>query len=124
MYDKSLITEGLHNIENSLLHVLERTAMIKTVDDFMLTPAGTDLLDIAAIRLLAVGEEIKKIDRRTGGELLSKYPDVKWKEIMGMRDFIAHAYFSIDAMVVFDTLQNNIQPLLLTIQQMIADLEE
>ena len=43
---------------------------------------------------------------------------------MGFRDFIAHAYFHIDASVVFDTIQNNIHPLLKTIQQIIADLEK
>ena len=41
---------------------------------------------------------------------------------MGFRDFIAHAYFHIDAAVVFDTLQNNIHPLLATVQQIITDL--
>jgi uncharacterized protein with HEPN domain len=124
MYDKSLVISGLRNIKESLLHVLDRTSSIKTVADFFSTPAGVDMLDIATIRLMAVGEEIKKIDKRTGGELLSQYPHIDWKNIMGMRDFIAHTYFRIDAAVIFDTLQNNIQPLLTTIQQMMADLEE
>ncbi|MEN6589212.1 MAG: hypothetical protein ABFC30_06140 [Proteiniphilum sp.] len=58
----------LHNIEKSLLHILDRTSWIETVDDFFKTPAGVDALDIAAIRLMAVGEEIKKIEKRSGGE--------------------------------------------------------
>ncbi len=81
------------------------------------------MLDIAAIRLMAIGEEIKKIDKRSAGELLPRYPQVEWKNIMGLRDFIAHAYFRIDAAVVFDTVQNNLRPLLSTIRQMISDLE-
>jgi len=124
MYDKYLIVDGLRNIEKSLLHIIDRTSSIKTVDDFLTSPAGVDTLDIAAMRLLAIGEEIKKIDRRTEGKLLPQYPSIEWKNIMGLRDFIAHAYFCIDAAVVFDTLQNNVQPLLSTIQQMIADLED
>ncbi len=124
MYDWVLIMSGLHNIEKSLLHILDRTSWIKTVDDFLKTSAGVDALDIAAIRLMAVGEEIKKIEKRSGGELLSRYPEIEWRDIMGFRDFIAHAYFHIDASVVFDTVQNNIRPLLTTIQQIIADLEK
>ena len=40
-----------------------------------------------------------------------------------IRDYIAHAYFRIDAAVVFDTLQNNVRPLLKIVKQMMADLE-
>jgi len=123
MCNQSLIKDGLHMIEESLLHILERTSWIKTVDDFLTTPTGTDMLDVAAIRLMAIGEEIKKIDKRSNGELLSKYPQIEWKNIMGLRDYIAHAYFRIDAAVVFDTLQNNVRPLLKIVKQMMADLE-
>jgi len=123
MYDKSLVMDGLLNIEESLVHVLERTASIKSVNDFLTTPAGVDMLDVAAMRLLAVGEEIRRIDKRTGGELLPKYPDIEKKSIISMRNFIAHDYFHIDAKVVFYTLQNNVRPLLATVRQMIADLD-
>jgi len=40
------------------------------------------------------------------------------------RSRIAHEYFHIDAEEIFDTVQNDVQPLLTTIQKMIADLEE
>ena len=55
MYDWVLIMSGLHNIEKSLLHILDRTSWIKTVDDFLKTSAGVDALDIAAVRLMANG---------------------------------------------------------------------
>ena len=123
MYDKTIVIEGLRHIEELLSHLLERTSRIETVDDFLLTPTGVDLLDITAIRLMAVGEEVKKIDKRTQGQLLPLYPAIEWKNIMGLRDFIAHAYFRIDAAVVFDTLQHNVRPLLAVVRQMITDLE-
>lgn len=121
MPDVSLILDGLYNIEESLEHILERTSWIHTADDFVKSPTGVDMLDVAAIRLMAVGEEVKKIHKRTDGKLLSHYPEIDWKGVMGFRDVIAHGYFHIDAAVVFDTLQNNVQPLLDIIKQMIAD---
>jgi uncharacterized protein with HEPN domain len=124
MYDESLIIDELRNIEESLLHILDRSSSIKTVDDFGATPSGVDILDIVTIRLMSVGEEIKKIDNRTEGKLLSKYNNINWKGLIGMRDFIAHAYFRIDAKVIFNTIKNNVKPLLFTIQQMISDLEK
>jgi len=124
MYDKSLILDGLHDIDDTLLHVLNRTSNIKTVEDFVLTPHGVDMLDVAAIRLMAVGEEINKIDKRTKGTLLPQYPEIEWNKIVAFRNFIAHGYFKVDAKVIFDTLQNDVKPLLSTIQQMITDLKK
>jgi uncharacterized protein with HEPN domain len=123
MPDRSLILDGLRNIEESLEHILERTAWIRTIDDFVKSSTGVDMLDVTAIRLMAVGEEVKKIDKRTDGEFLPLYPQIDWKGVMGFRDVIAHGYFHIDAAVVFDTLQNNVRPLLDTTRQMISDLE-
>jgi uncharacterized protein with HEPN domain len=124
MPDNSLVMDGLLNIEESLEHLVERTSWIEKVDDFVTSSTGVDMLDVAAIRLMAVGEEIKKIDKRTGGELLARYPQINWKGAMGLRDVIAHGYFHIDAEVVFDTLRNNVHPLLDTVKLMIAEMKE
>jgi uncharacterized protein with HEPN domain len=123
MYNEGLIIDSLRNIEETLLHVLDRSSWIDSVDDLLTSSSGVDVLDIVTIRLMAVGEEIKKIDKRSNGELLTHYPETQWENIMGFQDVIAHAYFHIDAAVVFDTLRNNVQPLLATIQQILKDLE-
>jgi uncharacterized protein with HEPN domain len=122
MYDKTLVIDGLRDIEEALLHIIDRTSWIKSVDDFATTPKGMDMLDVATIRLMAVGEEVKKLNKRTQGQLLSQYPAIDWKKIMELRNIIAHEYFLIDAQDIFDTVQNDVQPLLTTIQQMIVDL--
>jgi uncharacterized protein with HEPN domain len=122
MYDKTLVIDGLLDIEEALLHVIDRTSWIKTANDFAATPTGVDMFDVATIRLMAVGEEIKKIDKRTKGQLLVQYPTIDWNKITDMRNFIAHEYFRVDARVIFNTIQNDVQPLLTTIRQMIVDL--
>jgi hypothetical protein len=35
-----------------------------------------------------MGEEIKNIDRKTEGKLLSRYPVVKWRGVMGVPDVL------------------------------------
>ena len=124
MYDKLLALETLKNIEDSLCEVLEWSNGITSVDDFTTSPTGMILLNAVCMKLLAVGEEIKGLDRRTGGELLKHYPTVPWKQIMGMRDIIAHHYFSLDAAVIFSVLKVDIHPLLEIIKQMVADLNK
>jgi len=54
MYDKTLVIDGLLDIEEALLHIIDRTSWIKTANDFATTPKGVDMLDVATIRLMAV----------------------------------------------------------------------
>jgi len=122
MYDKLLAIETLKKIENSLCEVIEWSCDITSVDDFVSSPTGMILLNALCMKLLSIGEEIKGLDRHTGGELLKHYPVVPWKQIKGLRDIIAHHYFSMDADVIFSVINLDIQPLLEIIQQMKIDL--
>lgn len=40
-----------------------------------------------------------------------------------MRHVLAHDYFSVNEVVIFNTCTTNITPLIVTIRRMIADLE-
>ena len=120
MYDKSLIIESLLHIEATLLFVLERTAEIKDPDDFATTPTGMEKLDSATIRLMAVGEEVNKIDKRTKGAFFQQHPEIEWKKIIGFRNIVAHAYFDIDAVTIFEIVKNDVKPLLSTVQKIIG----
>jgi uncharacterized protein with HEPN domain len=118
MYDTLLIINDLQRIENSLQHIMERTAHIRTVDDFLTSPVGVDLLDMVCMRLLAVGETVKSIDKHTSGQLLSRYPEIPWRQIMGIRDRIAHNYFEVNPALIFEIIVNNILPLLEVIRSL------
>lgn len=59
----------------------------------------------------AIGEGFKKIDAKTDHQLLPYRPEIPWRQVMGMRDHIAHGYFDINADLVWDVLRNDIQPL-------------
>jgi len=118
-----LALENIRKIENTLLHIVDRTRKISSVNDFLLTPEGIDLLDAVCMRLIAMGEEVKKLDKNSDKKLLEKYPSVPWKRVMGLRDIIAHQYFEVDATQIFNILQNDISFLLSVVQQMKDDVE-
>ena len=122
MYDKLLVSDALENIEQSLNDVLEWTASIRSADDFWATPSGMILLNAVCMKLFAVGEELKSIDKRTNKQLFPLYPAINWKEAIKMRDVIAHHYFDIDAEIVVSTLHHDIQPLLQVIRQIKTDI--
>jgi uncharacterized protein with HEPN domain len=43
--------------------------------------------------------------------LRDKYPQVSWQAIAGMRDRLIHGYFAVDYEIVWDVVENKIQPL-------------
>ena len=44
------------------------------------------------MQLIAVGESLKNLDKITSKKVLSNYPEIDWKKVMGMRDIISHHY--------------------------------
>ena len=65
--------------------------------------------------LIAIGENLKNLDKITGGMLLPEYPEVDWKGAKGMRDIISHHYFDLNAEVVFSICKDRIPGLIKTI---------
>jgi hypothetical protein len=122
MFDKVLAIDTLTLIKETLLTVMKRTSHIRTVDDFYINEVGMILLDSVCMKLVAVGESVKNLDKITNKDLLKNYPEINWKDIMGMRDIIVHHYFDIDANIVIATLRNEIPQLYKTIELILAEL--
>ncbi|MEA3456631.1 MAG: HepT-like ribonuclease domain-containing protein [Campylobacterota bacterium] len=123
MYDNSLIVDILEQIIYAIETVRERCQYAKCENDFMDTKEGQEKLDGICMKLIAVGESLKKIDSITNKELLVKYPNIEWRKIKGIRDFISHHYFDLDAEVIFSICQNNIDELLTTLETIKDDLK-
>jgi uncharacterized protein with HEPN domain len=65
------------------------------------------VMDAVAMRLLEIGEAVKAL----GPEVTSTEPDIKWRDIAGMRDFLAHHYFASNPDVVQAVIDKDLQPL-------------
>jgi len=122
MCDHVWTKELLQRIEISLKEIIDWTVHIKSVDDFTLSVHGMILLNAVCMKLFSIGEEVKSLDRHTHKTFLPKYNAIQWKDIMGMRDVIAHHYFDLDADKVFDTLKEDVPALLSVIIAMRQDL--
>lgn len=124
MSDPSLTYEKLLQIEEALQRVDRRFSSIKSPKDFLSSDSGTDMLDAIGMMLIAIGENIKKIDYETDRELLKRYPSVNWRGAKGMRDILSHHYFDLDANEVFNICQTNVPELVIAIRTMIADMDK
>ena len=111
-----IVWHTLEKIELAINRLQERTANIKSTDDFLLTSSGMEKLDAACMVLIAIGESIKNLDKVTNGKMLPTYPSIPWKRVMGMRDVIAHHYFDVDADVVYSVISKELSPLKIAIE--------
>ena len=121
-FNREFIIDVLIQIKDALSKIESRTENIKTSDDFWQSPGGMILLDAVCMRFIAIGESLKSLDKGTRGLLLSKYPDIPWRKIMGLRDIIAHHYFHVDVDAIMFVLKNELRPLKITIEKIMRDL--
>lgn len=124
LFDKSLVIDILNQIIDAIETVEERCSFAKTQDDFCDTKEGQEKLDGICMKLIAVGESLKNIDKITDKKLLDQYPSIEWKKIKDIRDFISHHYFDLDSEVIFDICKNEISKLLSVLKKIKTDLSE
>jgi uncharacterized protein with HEPN domain len=122
MYDLELVREILRQILWSAETISKRFQPITSAQEFLASDAGLEKLDAICMQLIAIGESVKHLDKVTNGDLLSGYPQVEWKRVMGMRDVLRHHYFDLDAEAVYVVCEMHIPELIQTIRRILAEL--
>lgn len=120
---KEEIIELLEYVSQTAEKILRRTAVIESVDDFLLSDSGMEKMDAACMLMQVIGENLKTVDNKTEHKLLSQYPEVSWKGAIGMRDFISHHYIGVDPDIIFVTIKQRMPPLLEAVNHIIKDLK-
>jgi uncharacterized protein with HEPN domain len=122
-FDKALVFDLFQQVKESLESALKSFEAVPNAAFFHSSHAGKEKLASICMFLMVVGEQIKKIDKLTHGELLSKYADTNWRRIMAFRNIVAHDYAHIDNEIVFNICSAEIEPLLKTINDIIDALK-
>ena len=98
------IIESISNIKEFLQNVKK--------DEFL----ASKLLQSAVIhQLMIIGEA----SARLNSELKVIYPKTPWKKIVGLRNITAHAYFTIDWEAIWETNENDLEPLREKVQEIL-----
>jgi len=80
---------------------LQRRLAHKTWNDFA---ADVDEVDLTAYRLLHIGEATRKLS----DDLKARHPHIPWPAIYATRNILSHAYFGVDAPMLWHTVQNDL----------------
>jgi uncharacterized protein with HEPN domain len=124
MSDKKMMAlSTLKDIRFSLKLILKRFEKVESPDDFMESDEMLEKLDSISMRLVAIGEGFKNIDKLTEKTLLKDYPSIDWRGVKGVRDILSHHYFDINAETIFDICDTKVEELLEVTEKIISDLE-
>jgi len=114
MNDRNLFR--LEHIRDCIEKIEYIACMLHTQDNFESNWIEQD----AIIRNLEIiGEAVVNIS----DDLKQNYPDVAWKEMRGMRNFVSHQYFGVELSEVWSTVINDIPFLKMQILKIIEDIE-
>ncbi len=104
-----------------LKHMLESAeAVLSFAKNKKRTDLDKDRLFLfGVLRALEVlGEAAGQVSKKTQAQ----FPDVPWKQLIGMRNRLIHAYFDIDHDRIWKTIKDYIPPFALQLKEIISEL--
>lgn len=102
-------------------HILDA---IEEIDSYLSaadlpTFLANSMMRFACIKQMEIiGEASKHISE----DIKSKYPDIEWSQIIGMRNVFAHEYFGIDSSLVWEIIKRDLPILKSKISQILSTL--
>lgn len=81
---------------------------------------GNELVRVWCLRHLEIiGEAAAKLSDETRG----KAPDLPWKQIIGIRNILIHAYFDVNWRRVWEVVSRDLRPLKAGVQALLKKME-
>lgn len=77
---------------------------------------NNEQLRLAVTHLLQI---IGEAARRVSLDFRNIHPEIPWKAIVGMRSKVVHDYLNVDEDVVWDTVKNDLAPLVLELEKLL-----
>ena len=108
----AVVEDLLLQIKHAIIDLQTWNEHVSSPDDWLATSEGMKTLAANCMLIEAIGEGFRNIDDRTSQQLLPLRPEIPWREVIGMRNHIAHGYFDINADLVWDVIKNDLSPLL------------
>ncbi len=75
-------------------------------------------LNLSLVRLLEIiGEAARSLSQ----EFRQEHPDLPWKSMVGIRDRLIHGYFDINLDVVWETVTEDLPPLIAQLEKIVPN---
>lgn len=77
--------------------------------------ADEKTVDAVIRNLIVVGEAARHVD----DEVWLRFPDIPWKKLRALRNVVVHEYFGVDPEILWETLQQDLPPLVPLLRRMV-----
>jgi|ERR1017187_3628891 uncharacterized protein with HEPN domain len=100
------------NILEAINKILDFTKDVKNVEEFKNNQMR---FDATIMNFIVIGEMSSKLS----DELKEKHDEIKWHEIYGFRNIMAHDYFGISEKITWQIIQDDIPELKIQIEKIL-----
>jgi uncharacterized protein with HEPN domain len=85
--------------------------------DFNSFENDEELVDAVIHNLTVIGEAANHVPI----EITDRHPDIPWRQMVDLRNFSVHAYWNLRPSVIWDTIQNDLPPLVAPLRNLRPD---
>jgi uncharacterized protein with HEPN domain len=107
--------ENLVRLRHMLAHAREAVAMVAGKERERLR--SDRMLELALVRLIDI---VGEAAARVSPEGQSKYSSIPWRQVVGMRNRLVHRYDRVDLDVLWDTIEDDLPPLIAKLERVVA----
>jgi len=105
----------IDDILDSIFKV-ERYAKNKTFEEFS---SDEMILDAVIRNFIIIGEAARNIPNK----ITQSYPDIPWRLMSDLRNFVAHTYWGVNLQTIWDTIHNDLPPLVPQLQGILKSVQ-
>jgi uncharacterized protein with HEPN domain len=102
---------------SDMLEAIRRIQLYTRGMEYETFAADLRTLDAVVRNITILGEAA----RRIAGEVRALSPGVPWDEMSGIRNVVVHEYFGVSLPMVWETVQNDLPPLIEPLQRLLDD---
>jgi uncharacterized protein with HEPN domain len=105
-----------------LQHILDA---IEEIHRYLIAADLSIFLENSMMRFACIKqmEIIGEASNHLSAELKSKFSEIEWAQIVGMRNVFAHEYFGIDTSLVWEIIKNDIPELSDKVEHILKSIE-
>jgi len=92
---------------NDILAAIESIKEYTRMLDFEQFRSEKKTFDAVVRNFEIIGEAAAHVPK----EIIAEHPEIPWQDMKDMRNVLAHEYFGIDKNIVWDTIQDDLLPI-------------
>ncbi len=85
--------------------------------DFERFAANSQVIEAVVFNFIVIGEAARHVPPA----IISRYDNMPWRIMRGMRNLVVHEYWGVNIRVLWETVQNDLTPLVPMLKKIVAE---